>query len=112
MEADMGQITHEIEMMTMDFLRKQGINPDYNEVENYVDEILAKYRNNFITLDELGISYVQFEEMRGDLDDKTDAIDCACSTLANMKRIVNGMRKSVMKTTLLSYIEDMENDLC
>ena len=109
--ADMGQITHEIEMITMDFLRKQGINPDYNEVENYVDEILAKYRNNVITLDELGISYVQFEEMCGDLDDKANAIDCACSTLANMKRIVNGMRKSDMKTTLLSYIEDMETDL-
>ena len=109
--ADIEQVTHEIEMSMMDFLRKQGIEPQYIDVENYVDKILTKFQNSFTTLEELGISYVEFEEIRGDLERKTDAIETAFHTLCNMKNIVTKMKESDTKKTLLSYIGHMEMDL-
>lgn len=104
--ADIEQVTHEIEMSMMDFLRKQGVEPQYIDVENYVDKILTKFQNSFTTL---GTS--EFEEMQYDLECKTDAIETAFHTLHNMKNIVTKMKKSDTKKTLLSYIDDMEMDL-
>lgn len=46
---DIEQVTHEIEMSMMDFLREQGIEPQYIDVENYVDKILTKFQNSFTT---------------------------------------------------------------
>lgn len=109
--ADIEQVTHEIEMSMMDFLREYGIEPQYIDVENYVDKILTKFQNSFTTLEELGTSYVEFEEMQYDLECKTDAIETAFHTLHNMKNIVTKMKESDTKKTLLSYIDDMEMDL-
>ena len=109
--ADIEQVTHEIEMSMMDFLREQKIEPQYIDVENYVDKILTKFKNSFTTLEELGTSYVEFEEMQSDLECKTDAIETAFHTLYNMKNIVTKMKESDTKKTLLSYIGDMEMNL-
>lgn len=109
--ADIEQVTHEIEMSMMDFLREQGIEPQYIDVENYVDKILTKFLNSVTTLEELGTSYIEFEEMQGELASKTDAIETAFHTLHNMKNIVTKMKESDTKKTLLSYIDDMEMDL-
>lgn len=112
--ADIEQVTHEIEMSMMDFLRKQGIEPQYIDVENYVDKILTKFLNSVTTLEELEeleTSYIEFEEMQYDLECKTDAIETAFHTLCNMKNIVTKMKESDTKKTLLSYINDMEMDL-
>lgn len=47
-----------------------------------------------------------------DLEDKTNAIESASANLSYMKKFVLSMKKSDMKTQLLSCIEDMETDLC
>lgn len=112
--ADIEQVTHEIEMSMMDFLREQGVEPQYIDVENYVDKILTKFLNSVTTLEELEeleTSYIEFEEMQGELERKTDAIETAFHTLHNMKNIVTKMKESDTKKTLLSYINDMEMDL-
>ncbi|WP_405289494.1 hypothetical protein [Methanobrevibacter sp.] len=109
--ADIEQVTHEIEMSMMDFLREYGIEPQYIDVENYVDKILTKFQNSFTTLEELGTSYIEFEEMQGELERKTDAIETALCTLSNMKNIVTKMRESDTKKTLISYICDVQTDL-
>ena len=111
MDEKEGEKIHKLEMLEMDFLRKNGINPDYNEVENHIEKLSETYMEDVLTLDDLGISYIQYEEMVSDLEDKCNAIDSVSSTLYDMKRFVESMRKSEIRTTLLSYIEDMEMDV-
>ena len=111
MDEKEGEKIHKLEMLEMDFLRKNGINPDYNEVENHIEKLSETCMEDVLTLDDLGISYIQYEEMVSDLEDKCNAIDSVSSTLYDMKRFVESMRKSEIRTTLLSYIEDMEMDV-
>lgn len=82
----------------------------YPEVENHIDKMIDILIGKNDDLQD--ISDVDVEELEQDLEDKTNAIDSASCTLYNLKKVVNSMKKSGMKTTLLSYIEDMEMDLC
>ena len=111
MDEKEGEKIHKLEMLEMDFLRKNGINPDYNEVENHIEKLSKTCMEDVLTLDDLGINYIQYEEMVSDLEDKCNAIDSASATLSDMRRLVSHMNKSSTKETLLSYIEQMELDL-
>ena len=118
MNNSAGELTKKAEMLEMNFLEKFGVNTlnVYSEVESHIEkmtDILIDKNDDLYTLEDFGLNrFLEFEEMRGDLEDKTNAIDSASSTLFNLKKIVQSMRKSDIKTTLMSYIEDMENDLC
>lgn len=113
-----GELTKKAETLEMDFLREMGVDTlgKYSEIENHIDkitDILIGENDDLYTLDDFGLNrFIEFEEMCGDLEDKDNAIDSASCTLLKMKKVVNSMRKSDLKTTLLSYIEDMETDLC
>ena len=50
--------------------------------------------------------------MEQEIEDKTNAIDSASANLSNLKRLVQSMKKSNMKTNLMDCIERMEMDLC
>lgn len=113
-----GELTKKAEILELNFLQEMGIETigKYPEVENHIDkmiDILVDKNEDLYTLDQFGFNrFIEFEAMCGELEDKTNAIDSAAGILSNIKRIVQGMRKSGIKTTLLSYIEDMETDLC
>lgn len=112
-----GELTKKAEMLEMDFLQEMGVDTldKYVEVEKHIDklhDILIGENDDLYNLDDFGLNRIEFEEMCGDLKDKDNAIDSASCTLSNMKKVVNSMRKSDLKTTLLSYIERMEMDLC
>lgn len=111
-EEKNGKKIHKAEILEMNFLRVQGIlQPDYNEVENHIEKLFDLFLSDITTLDDLDTSYVEWEEMCGDLESMKEKIDYAFGALVNMKRVVEKMRNSDIKKTLLSYIKDMENDL-
>ena len=103
------------EMLEMDFLREMGVDPlfKYPEIEKHIDkltDILIGENDDLNIADEY--DYESILEMEQEIDDKGNAIDSASATLSDMKRVVNGMKKSELKTTLISFIESMEMDLC
>ena len=51
-------------------------------------------------------------EMEQEIDDKSNAIDSASSTLSDMKKVVEAIQNKITRTTLLAFIESMEIDLC
>ena len=109
-----GELTKKAEMLEIDFLREMGVDVlnKYVEVENHIDkitDILIGENEDLSIADEY--DFEQIEKMEQEIEDKSNAIDSASYALACMKKIVNGMRKSDIKTTLISYIEDMEMDL-
>ena len=111
-ELSLGEITKKAELLETDFLREMGVDVlgKYNEIESHVNKMINVLVGEDAELTEIDAESIY--EMEQELDDKTDAIDSASCTLANMKKIVNSMKKSDLKTTLISYIEDMETDLC
>lgn len=118
MNNKFGELTKKAEILEINFLQEMGVDPlfKYPEIEKHIDkltDILIGENDDLYTLDDFGLNrFIEFEEMCGDLEDKNNAIDSASCTLGRMKKIVNSMKKSDLKTTLLSYIEDMEMDLC
>lgn len=112
MNNDKGELTKKAEILEMDFLREMGVDTfdKYSEIEKHIDKLNDILIGENDDLQE--ISESELEDIEQDLEDKSNAIDSANCTLARMKKVVNSMRKSDMKTTLLSYIEDMETDLC
>lgn len=111
-ELSLGEITKKAELLETDFLREMGVDVlgKYNEIECHVNKMIDTLVGEDAELTEIDAESIY--EMEQELDDKTNAIDSASCTLANMKKIVNSMKKSDLKTTLISYIEDMETDLC
>jgi polyhydroxyalkanoate synthesis regulator phasin len=107
-----GELTKKAEILEINFLQEMGIETigKYPEVENHIDKMIDILIEKNDDLQD--ISDINVEELEQDLEDKTNAIDSASCTLYNLKKVVESMRKSDMKTTLLSYIEDMEMDLC
>ena len=108
----MGEKIHKLEMLEMDFLRKNGINPNYNEVENHIEKLFKTCMEDVLTLDDLGIRYIEYEEMVSDLEDKCNAIDSASANLSDLNRFVKSMRKSELRTNIMDCIERMKLDLC
>ena len=54
----------------------------------------------------------EIEDVLQDLEDEKDAIESASANLSDLKRLVQSMKKSDMKTNLMDCIERMELDLC
>ena len=112
MNNDKGELTKKAELLETNFLQEMGVDTlyKYNEIESHVNKMIDVLVGEDAELTE--IDAVDIEEMEQEIEDKTNAIDSASCTLALMKKIVNSMKKSDLKTTLISYIEDMETDLC
>ena len=107
---EMGEFTHKAEMLEMDFLRENGLNPDYIEVEKHIEKITDMFEKQFER--NLEMNSDEIEDVLLDLEDKKDAIESASANLSDLKRLVQSMKKSDMKTNLMDCIERMELDLC
>lgn len=107
---EMGEFLHKAEMLEMDFLRENGLNPDYIEVEKHIEKITDMFEKQFER--NLEMNSDEIEDVLLDLEDKKDAIESASANLSDLKRLVQSMKKSDMKTNLMDCIERMELDLC
>ena len=107
---EMGEFLHKAEMLEMDFLRENGLNPDYIEVEKHIEKITDMFEKQFDW--NLEMNPDEIEDVLLDLEDKKDAIESASVNLSDLKRLVQSMKKSDMKTNLMDCIERMELDLC
>ena len=107
---EMGEFLHKAEMLEMDFLRENGLNPDYIEVEKHIEKITDMFEKQFER--NLEMNPDEIEDVLLDLEDKKDAIESASANLSDLKRLVQSMKKSDMKTNLMDCIERMELDLC
>ena len=107
---EMGEFTHKAEMLEMDFLRENGAKPDYIEVEKHIEKITDMFEKQFER--NLEMNPDEIEDVLQDLEDKKDAIESASANLSDLKRLVQSMKKSDMKTNLMDCIERMELDLC
>ena len=107
---EMGEFLHKAEILEMDFLRENGLNPDYIEVEKHIEKITDMFEKQFER--NLEMNSDEIEDVLLDLEDKRDAIESASANLSDLKRLVQSMKKSDMKTNLMDCIERMELDLC
>lgn len=110
-----GELTKKAEMFEMDFLREMGVDTlgKYPDVEKHIDKItniLIGENDDLSIADEYDAESI--EEMEQEIEDKTNAIDLASANLSDLKRLVQSMKKSNMKTNLMDCIERMEMDLC
>lgn len=106
----MGELLHKTEMLEMDFLRENGVKPDYVEVEKHIENIMDMFEKQFER--NLEMNPDEIEDVLQDLEDKENAIESASANLSDLKRLVQSMKKSDMKTNLMDCIERMELDLC
>ena len=107
---EMGEFLHKTEMLEMDFLRENGVKPDYIEVEKHIENIMDMFKKQFGQ--NLEMNPDEIEDVLQDLEDKENAIESASANLSDLKRMVQSMKKSDMKTNLMDCIERMELDLC
>ena len=105
-----GKIAHELELIEMDFLKKNGIDVNYNDIECHIEKIIDKFEND-IVCDFDNMDGEEISDALQDLEDKTNGIESASCTLARMRKIIRSMRKSDTKETLLSCVDDIEQDL-
>ena len=110
-----GELTKKAEMFEMDFLREMGVDTlgKYPDVEKHIDKItniLIGENDDLNIADEYDAESI--EEMEQEIEDKTNAIYSASANLSDLKRLVQSMKKSNMKTNLMDCIERMEMDLC
>ena len=110
-----GELTKKAEMFEMDFLREMGVDTlgKYPDVEKHIDKItniLIGENDDLSIADEYDAESI--EEMEQEIEDKTNAIYSASANLSDLKRLVQSMKKSNMKTNLMDCIERMEMDLC
>lgn len=107
---EMGEFLHKTEMLEMDFLRENGVKPDYVEVEKHIENIMDMFEKQFEQ--NLEMNPDEIEDVLQDLEDKENAIESASANLSDLKRLVQSMKKSDMKINLMDCIERMELDLC
>ena len=113
MNNDKGELTKKAELLEIEFLQEMGVDTlgKYPDVEKHIDKITnILIGENEDLNDEYTVEEV--EEMEQELDDKSDAIGSASANLSDLKRLVQSMKKSNMKTNLMDCIERMEMDLC
>ena len=106
----MGEFIHKVEMLEMDFLKENGVKPDYIKVEKHIEKITDVFEKQFER--NLEMNPDEIEDVLQDLEDKRDAIESVSANLSDLKRLVQSMKKSDMKTNLMDCIERMELDLC
>ena len=107
---EMGKFIHKAEMLEMDFLKENGVKPDYVEVEKHIEKITDMFEKQLER--NLEMNPDEIEDVLQDLEDKRDAIESVSANLSDLKRLVQSMKKSDMKTNLMDCIERMELDLC
>ena len=107
---EIDKLLHKAEMLEMDFLKKNGVKPDYIEVEIHIEKITDMFEKQFER--NLEMNPDEIEDALRDLEDKRDAIESASANLSDLKRLVQSMKKSDMKTNLMDCVERMELDLC
>lgn len=115
MDNKNGELTKKAEMLEMDFLREMGVETlyKYAEVEKHIDkltDVLVGENDDFSYADEFGAEGIA--GMEEELTDKSNAIYSASANLSEMRRLVESMKKSNLKTALLDCVERMELDLC
>ena len=115
MNNDKGEITKKAELLETNFLQEMGVDTlgKYPDVEKHIDKItniLIGENDDLNIADEY--DYESILEMEQEIDDKGNAIDSASADLSDLKRLVQSMKKSNMKTNLMDCIERMEMDLC
>jgi hypothetical protein len=115
MNNENGELTKKAEMLEMNFLREMGVDTfgKYPDVEKHIDkitDILIGENDDLSIADEYDAESI--EEMEQEIEDKVDAIESASANLSDLKRLVQSMKKSDMKTNLMDCIERMEMDLC
>lgn len=113
MNNDKCELTKKAELLEIEFLQEMGVDTlgKYPDVEKHIDRITdVLIGENEDLNDEYTVEEV--EEMEQELDDKSDAIGSASANLSDLKRLVQSMKKSNMKTNLMDCIERMEMDLC
>ena len=107
---EMGKFIHKAEMLEMDFLKENGVKPDYVEVEKHIEKITDMFEKQLER--NLEMNPDEIEDVLQDLEDKRDAIESVSANLSDLKRLVQSMRKSDLRTNLMDCIERMELDLC
>ena len=115
MNNDKGELTKKAELLEIEFLQEMGVDTlgKYPDVEKHIDKItniLIGENDDLSIVDEYDAESI--EEMEQEIEDKTNAIDSASANLSDLKRLVQSMKKSSMKTSLMYCIERMEMDLC
>ena len=106
---EMGEFIHKSEMLEMDFLKENGVKPDYIEVEKHIEKITDMFEKQFER--NLEMNPDEIEDVLQDLEDKRNEIESVSDDLSDLKRLVQSMKKSDMKTNLMDCIERMELDL-
>lgn len=113
MNNDEGELTKKAEILEINFLQEMGVDTlgKYPEIEKHIDKLTDILIGEN---DDLNDEYTveDCENMELELDDKESALFAVSGDLSDMKKFVSKMRKSDLKTTLLSYIENMETNLC
>ena len=106
-----GELNKKAELLEIKFLEELGVDTlgRYTEVENHISEMIDVLVGENDDLQD--VSECDMAGLEQDLEDKCNAISSAGHSLRNMKKVVDKMRNSDLKTTLISYIEDMEIDL-
>jgi len=106
-----GELNKKAELLEIKFLEELGVDTlgRYTEVENHIGEMIDVLVGENDDLQD--ISECDMAGLKHDLEDKYNAISSAGYNLRNMKKVVDKMRNSDLKTTLISYIEDMKIDL-
>ena len=106
---EMGKFIHKAEMLEMDFLKENGVKPDYIEVEKHIEKITDMFENQFEW--NLEMNPDEIEDVLQDLEDERDTIESVRANLSDLKRLVESMRKSDLRTNLMDCVERMELDL-
>lgn len=115
MNNDKVELTKKAELLEIEFLQEMGVDTlgKYPDVEKHIDKItniLIGENDDLSIADEYDAESI--EEMEQEIEDKSDAIGSASANLSDLKRLVQSMKKSNMKTNLMDCIERMEMDLC
>lgn len=109
----LGEITKKGELLETEFLQEMGVDTlgKYNEIESHIDKMIKVLVGENAELVEV-YDEESIWEMEQELEDKTNAIDSASATLSRMKKVVEAIENKITRTTLISFIESMEIDLC
>ena len=109
--TEFGACLHKAELVEKEFLDGLGVDTTllYPEIETHVESLsdIFDYDKDETTLNDLDISYVEFEEIRS----KAENLDAVCDTLSDMKRFAMNMGESKNKKILLSYFEKLDRDI-
>ena len=107
---EMGKFIHKAEMLEMDFLKENGVKPDYIEVEKHIEKITDMFENQFEW--NLEMNPDEIEDVLQDLEDERDTIESVRANLSDLKRLVESRSTSDLRTNLMCCLDRMVLALC